>query len=325
MQFSSKSQAEIVHWFLNILSFGSIYINSPSTTFPLAYDQINLFFVFTKRDNFTRFYSTFIKLFVRLKCSNSGPGYPTIAVISWNSFFIFFFFFTSHSSEHETKQIKTSAAVLLTDSSRFQPFTSTSLHRVFFGFSITNFPICRITRQQYKIRFSTSSKQIFISFRCVILVLHWISGSLVGVSCQYFQFNVISLSNSFYLWAAVSTTKYEDENFSVNGGENEKEREWHSKVSQWIINTENFAASEIVIWRTSWIAWLWAHACTQFTSHKQFTALLYCEFEVLKHASVVVISLKMDSTTLKLDPKWKTNNEIWQKLSTHTIHIQHEM
>lgn len=247
--------------------------------------------------------------------------WPRLSYDSSN-FMKFFFhhllFFTSHSSEHETKQIKTSAAVLLTDSSRFQPFTSTSLHGVFFGFSITNFPICRITRQQYKIRFSTSSKQIFISFRCVILVLHWISGSLVGVSCQYFQFNVISLSNSFYLWAAVSTTKYEDENFSVNGGENEKEREWHSKVSQWIINTENFAASEIVIWRTSWIAWLWAHACTQFTSHKQFTALLYCEFEVLKHASVVVISLKMDSTTLKLDPKWKTNNEIWQKLSTHT-------
>lgn len=185
--------------------------------------------------------------------------WPRLSYDSSN-FMKFFFhhllFFTSHSSEHETKQIKTSAAVLLTDSSRFQPFTSTSLHGVFFGFSITNFPIFRITRQQYKIRFSTSSKQIFISFRCVILVLHWISGSLVGVSCQDFQFNVISLSNSFYLWAAVSTTKYEDENFSVNGGENEKERvtlesfsvnHKHGKLcSKWNCDLTNFMNCMVV-------------------------------------------------------------------------------
>lgn len=35
-----------------------------SNTYSLAYDQINLVFVFIKRDNFTRFYSTLNKLWV---------------------------------------------------------------------------------------------------------------------------------------------------------------------------------------------------------------------------------------------------------------------
>lgn len=153
----------------------------------------------------------------------------------------------------------------------------------------------------------------------LIVVLHWICQSRIVVLRQDFHLNVISLRTLSI--CELSWVDHKIWRWKVLASERGRRRDYDTRKFLCEFKTLK-TLSKVKLWSDERMNCMsQAHACTQFTSHKMYMELLLERWGAETRISLV-ISLKMDSTTLKLDPKWKTNNEIWRKKRTDNDRMQ---